>query len=103
MRDDTRGLLHATDPDDAGDDRVLGEGGAEGVFVANAVLHDGEDGGVGGDGFEEGWGGGGVDGFVGADYVVEFEGCCLGGGFEDWLGSLVEVWRLEGIAYRDQC
>lgn len=64
------GLLCAR-PCYAADDCVVGEGAAERVFVADAVLDDDEGRGGRCEVFEKWWDAGGGDGFVGADDVVE--------------------------------
>ena len=64
--------LSGADPDDGAEEGVVGEGEAEGVFVADAVLGQDEGGLVVSRGAVEARGNSGlVDGFVGADNVIK--------------------------------
>lgn len=74
MRDHAWRGLRGAYPCHAAEDCVVGKGVAEGFFVAYAVLDYHEGCGVADAGFEEKGDAGGVDGFVGADDVVEFLG-----------------------------
>jgi hypothetical protein len=82
--DDTWSALDGAGPCDAGDDGVVGVGFVEGFFVSDSVLDDNESCVGACYGLEERRDGEWLDGFVGADNVVE--GCVDGFGraFVDW-------------------